>query len=158
MNHSYFYRGFFKGDKALGQAAVKLENFNNRSMVHECVDVRCWCPLSFVIATVPPWSRKNCLNAAHYLTDVFHYVAVVFFQSSDSSVVYTTYSSNETRLTFTLSRSHHRFLFMVAYWILTESAHDIIGMIIVWPFIVGSPLKNCESLLTAKRLKSSFSF
>lgn len=33
------YRGFLKGDKALGQAAVKLAPFDNKSEIHECVDV-----------------------------------------------------------------------------------------------------------------------
>lgn len=32
-------RGFLKGDKSLGQAAVKLASFENRCEIHECVDV-----------------------------------------------------------------------------------------------------------------------
>jgi len=34
-----YQRGFLKSDKALGQANLKLENFSNRSMIHECVDL-----------------------------------------------------------------------------------------------------------------------
>lgn len=33
------FRGFLKSDKALGQANIKFEHFNNRCEIHECVDV-----------------------------------------------------------------------------------------------------------------------
>ncbi|XP_065062084.1 coiled-coil and C2 domain-containing protein 1-like isoform X2 [Rhopilema esculentum] len=34
-----YQRGFLKSDKALGQAQIKMEHFNNRSTIHECVDL-----------------------------------------------------------------------------------------------------------------------
>ncbi|XP_057313175.1 coiled-coil and C2 domain-containing protein 1-like isoform X1 [Hydractinia symbiolongicarpus] len=35
----YYVRGFLKSDKAIGQASIKLEHFNNRCEIHESVDL-----------------------------------------------------------------------------------------------------------------------
>eukprot|EP00794_Sanderia_malayensis_P004573 gene4573-5174_t len=34
-----YQRGFLKSDKPLGQANIKLEQFNNKSTIHECIDL-----------------------------------------------------------------------------------------------------------------------
>ena len=34
-----FFRGFLKGDKALGQVQVKLNAFDNKCEIHDCLDV-----------------------------------------------------------------------------------------------------------------------
>lgn len=33
------FRGFLKGDKALGQVQVKLNAFDNKCEIHDCLDV-----------------------------------------------------------------------------------------------------------------------
>lgn len=35
----FFFRGFLKGDKALGQIQVKLNSFDNKCEIHDCLDV-----------------------------------------------------------------------------------------------------------------------
>ena len=34
-----FFRGFLKGDKALGQVQLKLTPFDNKCEIHDCFDV-----------------------------------------------------------------------------------------------------------------------
>ena len=35
----FYFRGFLKSDKPLGQASIKLETFSNKCEIHESVDV-----------------------------------------------------------------------------------------------------------------------
>lgn len=43
-----FFRGFLKGDKALGQVQLKLTPFDNKCEIHDCYDVSSVSISSFI--------------------------------------------------------------------------------------------------------------